>query len=171
MVQSLRAPRVQVSWLGWSSCSVSLPCRAYNSSFSSSIRFPKFHPILGCICICFSQLLGWASQRAVYARPACNPNRVLLILSGLMFAHGMGLKLGWLLVGQSLHLCSFPRTWDAPPTPNLLQLHISIHSPVPLALSLSLLLILKPLIPLAIPLPPSPLLPSASYNYFIPPSK
>ena len=88
-----------------------------------------------------------------------------------MFAHGMGLKLGWLLVGHSLHLCSFPRTRDAPPTPNPQQLHISIHSPVPLALSLSLLLILKPLIPLAIPLPPSPLLPSASYNYFIPPSK
>lgn len=43
VVQSLRAPRVQVSWLCWSRWQgYSLAC---NPSFYSSVRVPKLHPL------------------------------------------------------------------------------------------------------------------------------
>jgi hypothetical protein len=39
---SLRAPRVQVGWLCWSSCGVSIPLGAHNPSSCSCIRVSKF---------------------------------------------------------------------------------------------------------------------------------
>ena len=57
---------IQVSCLFWSSCGVTVPLKPFNPFHSSSIRVPTIIQCLAvCICICFSQLLGGASQRTV----------------------------------------------------------------------------------------------------------
>ena len=65
-VQSLRAPRDQVSCLCWSPCRVSILSRACNPSSYSSIKESpsSIHSLAVGFCICLSQLVGGASQRS-----------------------------------------------------------------------------------------------------------
>jgi hypothetical protein len=59
VVQFLRAPRVQVSWLCWSSCGAPNLFGAHNPS---SIRVPKLHQLFGCRCLYLSEsaAAGWS---------------------------------------------------------------------------------------------------------------
>ena len=55
VVQTLRAPRVQVSWLFCSSCGIPIPFKTQNPSSHSSVRVPKLYPLFGCGYLCLSQ--------------------------------------------------------------------------------------------------------------------
>jgi hypothetical protein len=55
VVQTLRDPKVQVSWLCSSSCGVLFFFGACNPSSYSSLRLPKLHPMFGCRCLYLSE--------------------------------------------------------------------------------------------------------------------
>jgi len=60
------SPRVQVSWLCWSSCGISV--------LNFSIRFPKLHLMFRCgVSVCFHYLLGGTSQRTVMLGSSLQP--------------------------------------------------------------------------------------------------
>jgi hypothetical protein len=93
VVQSLRAPRGQVSLLCWSFCGVPIPFGACSPSPCSSMRVPKLCQLFPCGCLhWFESAAGWRTA----------------MLDSFVLAYEMGLKLGWLLFGHSLSPCSIP---------------------------------------------------------------
>jgi hypothetical protein len=105
VVQSPKAPKVQVSWLWWPYCGVPITFLLFFH------HILKLHPLFGCGCPNLSEsAAGWSSSEDNLFLSS-STTRVSLIVSGI--AHGMDLKLGQLLVGHSLSLCSTP-------TPNLI---------------------------------------------------
>jgi hypothetical protein len=69
LVQSLRAPRVQVSWVCWSSGGVPIQFQAFNPSPNSSIRVSELCPMLGWQSLhLFQSAAGWSLSEDSYAR-------------------------------------------------------------------------------------------------------
>jgi hypothetical protein len=90
-------PRIQVSWLFWSSCGTPIPFRALNPSPNSYIRVPKLHPMFGCGSLCLSESAArWNLSEDSHAR------LLSVSITELVLAHGMGL----ILVSHFLHFFS-----------------------------------------------------------------
>jgi hypothetical protein len=69
IVQSLGAPRVQVSWFCCSSCAVPTPSRFLGPSQNPSTRLSELCPTFGCGCLrLFQSSAGWRVSADSYTR-------------------------------------------------------------------------------------------------------
>jgi hypothetical protein len=101
VIQTLRAPRVQYSWLCWFSCGVLIPL-GLTSSYSS-LRVPKLNPLGACIFL--SQLLGGTSQRTTCSCLQAQQNIINSVRDWCLPMEWVSSWAG-LLVNHSLSLCS-----------------------------------------------------------------
>jgi hypothetical protein len=75
-------PRLQVSWLCWSSYGVSIPFGAQNPFSYSSLRVPKFYPLLDCGCLHLSEsAAGWSLSSESCVRLLAASITVSLVVS------------------------------------------------------------------------------------------